>query len=102
MRYGKPDFSLVRLQARLATGNETLVEYFAGDRQLFIFVVNPDTIALFARSGGDSLHALIRDLRQQIFTFDPLAGDLSEARQAFVRTALPLYQTLIAPFAPLI
>jgi CHAT domain-containing protein/tetratricopeptide (TPR) repeat protein len=102
LRYGKPDFSLVRLQARLATGNETLVEYFAGDRLLFLFVVNPDTIALFARPGGDSLHALIRDLRQQIFTFDPLAGDLVEARQAFVRTALPLYQNLIAPFAPLI
>lgn len=102
LRYGKPDFSLVKVQAQLSMGNETLVEYFLGDRQLFIFVVNPDTIALFSQPAGDALSGKVRELRQQIFDFDPLSADPSRARRAFIETALPLYEWLIAPAAPLI
>ncbi len=102
LRYGKPDFSLVKLQAQLSIGGETLLEYFLGDRQLFLFVVSPDTIALFSSPGGDSLNAMVRDLRGQIFSFDMLAGDMNIARGAYIRTALPLFRWLVAPALPLI
>ncbi|MBK7406878.1 MAG: CHAT domain-containing protein [Saprospirales bacterium] len=102
LRYKPTDFSLVQLQATLAPERETLIEYFLGDEQLFIFIVNPDTIVLLSQTSGTYLSGLVRELRRQISVLDPLASDPSQAREAFIETALPLYQLLIAPVVPLI
>ena len=102
LRYGKIDFSLVKLQAWLAPERETLLEYFLGDEQLFLFVVNPDTIVLLTQASGHYLSGLVRELRRQISIFDPLTSDLEQARADFANAAVPLYNLLVAPAVPYI
>lgn len=101
LRYGRADFSLAALQARLAPEKETLVAYFLGDERLFVFVVNPDTIAVFEREGVNILAAQVRHLRGLIAAFDPIAIDPAQPRLAYSLTAHQLYQWLLAPAVPL-
>ena len=101
LRFGQADFSLKMLQARLSERRETLIEYFLGDEQLFLFVITPDTIALFSQPAGEYLSSMVRELRRQISLFDPLAADPSQVRAAFVEVALPLYHILVEPALPL-
>ncbi|MCB9283373.1 MAG: tetratricopeptide repeat protein [Lewinellaceae bacterium] len=102
LRYGKVDFSLVKLQARLAPERETLLEYFLGDEQLFLFIVTPDTILIQTQASGSYLSGLVRDLRRQISIFDPLTSDPATARADFAKAAVPLYNLLVAPAVPFI
>ncbi|MBK7335693.1 MAG: tetratricopeptide repeat protein [Saprospirales bacterium] len=100
LRYGKPDFSLAQLQAKLSPKRETLIEYFLGDEKLFLFVVNPDTIALLSLPAGESLGNMVRELRRQIDEFDPLASNPASARSAYIQTARGLFEWLLAPAVP--
>ena len=97
LRFGRSDLSLVKLQVQLAEGNQTLIEYFLGDEQLFMFIVTPDTLLLRSQPAGKYLSDLVRELRRQISIFDPLATDPAQLRASFVDVAFPLYNLLIKP-----
>ena len=98
LRYGTRYVSINELQQSILKKGETLVEYFQGDTDLYVFVVNTDTATLskVALQGAELL-SRVSTLRRQIFDYQPTSEPRPEVLSDFIGNAYELYQSILAP-----
>lgn len=93
--------SIEEIRMSLLEEDESLVEYFVGDSNLFTFLLNPDTLILIQQTKLKGLAQQISELRQAIYGyFVSTQKSDSLYRQGLIQyqaRAYELYQILISP-----
>lgn len=92
------------IQAHLKARQSGLIEYFMGGKNLFTFVLTPDTIVLIRQAITDEVSTHIRILREILTDRDLIFERGRDPRlfTQFTTQAYELYQFLIAPVAEII
>lgn len=92
LKYKPNDITLETIQKELLTKNQTLVEYFLGEQNIYVFVVRskgfPDLVTIPIKE-GDKLNQLIDTFRESIYS------NVDEQHQQLL--AKQLYQKIFAP-----
>ncbi|MEO1260696.1 MAG: CHAT domain-containing tetratricopeptide repeat protein [Bacteroidota bacterium] len=104
LKYGTDYTTIKSLQKKLAP-NQTLLEYFVGKNDMYIFVVSPKGTKVIKTKIDFPLERWITELRESITDY-PTANNKSEKlyNQGFgiyQKTAHQLFQKLIAPIGEL-
>nr|MBX2876370.1 CHAT domain-containing protein [Saprospiraceae bacterium] len=109
-----PDYYRLKYDARVADvpsiqqqlqEDQTLIEYFIGDDNLYVFLITPEDYRIEKIEKDFSLQALIEGLRQGVTAYHQ-SGHKSEANydernDQFIENAHCLYELLIQPLGPL-
>lgn len=95
-----------QVRQELIEPGQTLLEYVLTDSAIFAFVVNRDTLELFALARDFPLEQLVEDMTRNgiygYYALPPAARNTlleERARSNYVRSATQLYAKLIAPIA---
>ncbi len=85
--------------------HQSLIEYFVGDNNIYVFLISPDRYRIFQIEKSFSLQTLIEDLRQGVTAYHQ-SGQKSEEHYdqrnlQLIENAHCLYQVLIQPLGPL-
>ncbi len=80
---------------------QSLVEYFMGEEQLFIFVINKDSYLLKKVEIDSSFNDTVEQLRDGIYNYwsqkEKVNNNSDNPNKLYVEAAYTLYNTLIAP-----
>ncbi len=104
LKYDAGVATVSSLQSQLKSG-QTLIEYFVGDENMYVFLIAPDEYRIAKIPKDSSLQTRIQHLRQGITAYHQ-SGQKSEAlynesNNLFAENAHELYESLIAPLGPL-
>jgi CHAT domain-containing protein/tetratricopeptide (TPR) repeat protein len=88
---------------RLLKPGQTILEYFTGDKNIFAFVVRPDTALLIRISHDFPLALWVTQFREGILGYHTAyvkkPAEYERTVRQYARTAHDLYQKLLAPVA---
>lgn len=103
LRYATTSPSVAVLQEEFLADNESIVEYFLGQRFLYIFVINRDDFQVISVAIPSNFRSVIRSYNNNIrnFPYVPTTELLSNI-EGYARAAHYLYQQLIAPISQLL
>lgn len=87
LKYRHAEVEIKRLQHALAA-NEALVEFFIGDRAIYIFTVSPSQFALITRDKPEGFEQTLLDFARAIKKVE---------KAAFIQHGRALYETLLRP-----
>ncbi|MBX2874307.1 MAG: CHAT domain-containing protein [Saprospiraceae bacterium] len=98
LRYETAPPSITWLQAKLLKENESIVEYFLGNRFLYVFVINQDDFHVRSVPIQQDFRTVITNYNNTIrnFPFVP-TKELRSNIESYARAAFSLYEHLIAP-----
>ena len=91
LRYDRKTISVAEVQSQILKPKQTLLEYFAGDSTITIFVVGKDKYDVATVKNDFGLDSLVKQLRTS------LTSDRSQGARRYSDAASILYQKLIAP-----
>lgn len=105
LKYDTQPISLEQVRQSL-TPNQTLLEYFTGDSNLFVFVVRRHDTRIIRMSRDFPLNELVHQLRSSISAYHTAAAKTSELYRKsvteYASAAQQLYEKLITPVAPIL
>ncbi len=85
----------IRQQLPPGTG---LVNYFLGEKHLFLFGITQDTLLSHQYTLPAGWHSRLKNYRQALNNHDTLLAHPEKVQQTIVREGQYFYQTLVAPF----
>lgn len=91
LKYDRKTMTVTEVQSQILQPKQTLLEYFAGDSTITIFVVGKDKYDVKTVKNDFGLDSLVKQLRTS------LTSDRSQGAKRYSDAALLLYQKLIAP-----
>ena len=97
LRYGRSNIDLDKLKKEVLLPGQSLLEFFVGEEQVYLFLVSDDQTEMVRIRMDFPLSEWVRDLRSEIFAFDPLNMQDSAAVERFRSVAYRLYATLLGP-----
>ncbi len=103
LRYETDPPNIIWLQSHLLEENESILEYFLGNRFLYIFVVNKTDFQVVSLPIPEDFRSIITNYNNTIrnFPFVP-TKELPSNIESYAKAAFSLYQYLIAPVEGLI
>ncbi|MEM6380664.1 MAG: CHAT domain-containing protein, partial [Bacteroidota bacterium] len=103
LRYNTSTVSVAETQKTLLTSNRTIVEYFLGTTNLYIFVLNKKDFQVIIVDIDEQIYDWINIFDQTIKNFATVSSqDLSYALESYSFAAHKLYNLLIEPIKPLL
>ncbi|MEO1627541.1 MAG: CHAT domain-containing protein [Bacteroidota bacterium] len=96
LKYQHQPIQIDQLQEQLAEQQSSLLEYFAGDSALYLFVLSPQELQVIHIQDQESIYQDVQYLRQFI-SRSPAAGLSADELKNYAQKAHRLYQQLIAP-----
>ncbi|MEO1712699.1 MAG: CHAT domain-containing tetratricopeptide repeat protein, partial [Bacteroidota bacterium] len=100
MRYGAPNIQFNELQNTALNTEETLLEYFVGERFVYLFVAAPEEQRLLRMAADFPLAQRVRDLRDEIKSPHTGTGPSSDQLDNYAYLSGQLYDYLLAPAEP--
>ncbi len=91
LRYDRRSMTVAEVQKEILQPKQTLLEYFAGDSTITLFVVGKDKYDVTTVKNDFGLDSLVKQLRTS------LTSDRSQGARRYSDAASLLYQKLIAP-----
>lgn len=103
LRYETAPPDIAWLQSDLLAENESIVEYFLGNRFLYVFVINRSDFHVLSIPIQEDFRSIITNYNNTIrnFPFVP-TKDLPSNIESYAKAAFSLYRYLIAPIEGLI
>ena len=96
LKYDLSPSSITQLQEEVLSDEQTLVEYFVGDQDIYVFLINKDEIILKKLPKPVDLSSMVQAFRKSIHEYDPLKNNEASIKQ-YADIGQSLYQQLIAP-----
>lgn len=99
----KYDFEFINLQdlGRLCSADETLLEYFLGEENIYLFLISNDGLKVQYFPRPADLEQRIQDFVQSLVSFDPQLPTTDEVNakhiQVYASHATALYELLLSP-----
>jgi CHAT domain-containing protein len=97
LKYAGQSVSVKDIQTELLTGNQVMVEYFVGDKYLYIFVITQDDFQVIPMVKDFPLEAWVEEMRTGIYYYYPARPDAAFLKLKYANIANELHELLIAP-----
>ncbi|MFD0964810.1 CHAT domain-containing protein [Pseudofulvibacter geojedonensis] len=102
LKYDTKISSIKDIQSKLST-NQSLLEYFVGDENIFIFAITKDIYIVKQLKKDFPLKEWVENLRNGIYSYwNNKKGDLDEYNKLYRKNAFNLYHKLINPIKNLL
>jgi CHAT domain-containing protein/Tfp pilus assembly protein PilF len=105
-KYDLSVISVEETRQNLLRPGEALLEYFVGDSAVYVFLVRPDTFAVYEIPKDFDLDALVAQLREGLYGYHSTSNRSDtlyvHTAQGYAHAARQLYERLIAPVQPLL
>lgn len=98
LKYQTAVTSLEEVQQNLATGKQVLLEYFVGERYVYVFKITGQQRELFQIEVPNNYEKLVYNLRSSLTNYDMIAEHPQWAYQAFVVASYRFYSYFLSPF----
>ncbi len=103
LKYDLAVMDVKNVQKSLLNPQQALLEYFVGEKSIFLFLVTPDQFNVERIEKNFPLETWVKDLRESILNYYTLANRTAtkydEMNQLFVNRSYALYQKLVNPVA---
>lgn len=97
LRYEAPTVSINDLQQKILKTDENLVSFFTGEENIFVFVINRDSVS-FSRIAKDfPLENWVEEFCNSIYHFNPGSEDFDMLSQKFNNIGNELYKLIFQP-----
>ncbi len=100
LKYQTAVTELQQVQQNLSRGKQVLLEYFVGERFLFVFRITGDSCHLFQMVVPNNYEKLVYNLRSALTNYDMISEHPKWAYQAFVVASYRFHSYFVAPFLP--
>ena len=97
MKYEVPEITVEKIQDELLNEQQTLLEYFMGEKNHYVFAINKDTFLMKRLAEGEPLQQLVKNYHRLLATFPQLLLEGDAQIDSLNRLGLRLYQYLLAP-----
>ncbi|MFT4971544.1 MAG: CHAT domain-containing protein/Tfp pilus assembly protein PilF [Saprospiraceae bacterium] len=97
LKYAGQSVSVKDIQTELLTGNQVMVEYFVGDKYLYIFVITQDNFQVIPMVKDFPLEAWVEEMRTGIYFYYPARPDAAFLKLKYANIASELHELLIVP-----
>jgi CHAT domain-containing protein/tetratricopeptide (TPR) repeat protein len=101
LRYGAMPISIQDIQTQYLEPGQSLLEYFVGDEHIYLFLINDEQAELLRIQKNFPLETWVRQLRESIFRYNPMANASPSDYEEFANTAFLLYERLLSPLETL-
>lgn len=99
LKYDLKPTSITKIQEEILSDEQTLVEYFLSDQNIYIFLINKDEVILKKLPKSIDLSSMVQAFRKSIHEYDPLKNNATSIKQ-YANLGHTLYQQLIKPIQP--
>ncbi|MEM7371541.1 MAG: tetratricopeptide repeat protein [Bacteroidota bacterium] len=96
LRYAQLTTQRQDVQSYLATRKAALIEYVLGEDQVFIFLIQPDSYAVWSQAYERDLFEQVQQFRQQILDLNASIASPIQHQAELIQSAHRLYQQLFA------
>ncbi|MEX0313459.1 MAG: tetratricopeptide repeat protein [Allomuricauda sp.] len=96
LKYGTDEFSVEEVQEKLLDEHSLLLEFFAGEDQLYLFCITKDDFRGVTITKTASYEKWIQDFREGLTNYQHVIDTNPKSKQAFAEAAYGLYNMLIA------
>ena len=96
-KYDMSIVSVEKLQNQTLDADQTLVEYFVGEENIFVFIISTDLFTIEKLEKNFPLEFWIEELRKKITEFQFPFNLNNDYHETLVEYSEALYRTLIAP-----
>lgn len=97
LKYEGQSVSVKEIQTELLAGNQAMVEYFVGDKYLFVFVITKDEFQVIPMEKDFPLEAWVEEMRTGIYFYYPARPDAAFLKLKYANIANELHELLISP-----
>ncbi len=99
IKHGNSSLSLAKIQQNLPDGNTALLEFFAGENTLYLFVISPKTQFLFSRPLDKNYAQTLTKFYELLTTPNLYTDNPQDCERRFAQIASELYIQLLLPQA---
>lgn len=97
MRYVPEFVTVEKIQKNLLREDQTMLAYFVGDQDLFVFIISKTNFELKKITKEFPLEAWVEEFRNSISQFNPAIKELDYLNQKYANIGHELYQLLFEP-----
>jgi len=97
MKYEIPDITVEKIQQTVLDDQQTLIEYFIGEENHYVFVINRDTFLTRRLAEGEQLKVLVKAYHRLLAGFPQLLLQGDARIDSLTRLGYRLYQHLLDP-----
>jgi|GEM_PF-1961741 len=98
LKYESPTVSLPELQKEILGAKDLLLEYFIGDRYLYVFKITKDFPSFYQLPLPQDFDQNLQDLRQALTDYQMIGKDHKKAYENYVLSAHAFYKSYVMPF----
>jgi CHAT domain-containing protein len=100
LKYKTAVTTLEEVQSNLSLKKQVLLEYFVGERSVYVFRITGETCQLFQMKIPDNYEKLVYNLRSALTNYEMITAHPKWAYKAFVTASYRFYSCFLAPFLP--
>ncbi|MCB0707173.1 MAG: tetratricopeptide repeat protein [Saprospiraceae bacterium] len=97
LRYGSQAFRLDKLKSYVQQEGLNILEYFQGDRSVYVFLLNADTLWMKRLGSGTQLSSKVKSFREALTSYNPIQDAGKDLPAIYGAMAYDLYNMLIEP-----
>ncbi|MEM6316457.1 MAG: CHAT domain-containing tetratricopeptide repeat protein [Bacteroidota bacterium] len=102
LKFTTQTVSVGQVQQEILSPQQTLIEYFSGEKQLYVFLLTKEKFEVLSLPRPEKLAQKVQDFRKSIYSYRPLNTIASAQNQSLIQTSnqlgFQLYQQIIQPF----
>jgi len=103
LKFTQSSLSIKEIQEKLLVNNQSIVEYFITDSNLYIFLIKKNTFQVFKLEKPENLEEKINQFRTSLYSYrPPLANHATINNDSLIkisnRLGYSLYESLLKPF----
>lgn len=100
LKYAAKTISVGTIQKELLNPAQTMVSYFVGDENIFVFVITAEDFQVVSIKKDFPLEAWIEEFRNSIYNYNPTDPNLDFLNQKYANIGYELYRILFQPIEP--
>jgi CHAT domain-containing protein/Tfp pilus assembly protein PilF/predicted negative regulator of RcsB-dependent stress response len=102
LKYAPAVVKVDEIQRKLLRPGQTMLNYFVGENQLFVFLISKDQCEVRTIQKDFPLEIWVEEFRNSIYRYNPLSKELEYLNQKYTNIGYELYQLIFEPVKSLL
>lgn len=99
-KYAPKIVSIPEIQRELLREDQTMLAYFVGETNLFIFIISKDGFDVVPVKKNFPLEIWVEEFRNSIYRFNPVSKNAGYLNQKYINIGFELYELIFKPIKP--
>lgn len=97
LKYAPKIVTVDEIQRKLLRKDQTMLAYFVGETNLFVFVISKDQFEVVPIKKDFPLEIWVEEFRNSIYRYNPLSREVEYLNQKYANIGYELYQLIFEP-----